>query len=262
MRMTTTPTPLPLRASNPADDPNLRAFLEAAGLPAADVKTGQQEYLLAEENGEIAGTVGLERVGQDALVRSLAVVAHRRGLGLGARLDEAAIALARSRGVKTLYLLTQTAEAYALRRGYERIARSEVPAGILGLPQFEALCPATAVCMRRRLERAAVHFTVASLPLRPDVPGAAMWAVALERAMLTYYEIQPHSRFDVHRHEAEQITYVLEGELFFQVDGKEVRVGAGEVIALPSNVPHAVWTDERPTRAVDAWSPPREDLLG
>lgn len=254
--------PTPIRASTHDDDPRVRAFLEAAGLPAADVETGKQEYLLAEEDGRLVGTVGLERVGQDALSRSLAVEPEHRGQGLAARLDDAAVELARTRGVKTLYLLTTTAEGYAARRGYERIPRSEVPPGILALPQFKALCPATAVCMRRRLPPAAVHFGADALRLRPDVPGAAMWAVALDRAMLTYYEIQPHARFETHQHEAEQITLVLEGELFFEVEGKEIRVGPGEVLALPSNVAHAAWTAGRSTRAVDAWSPPRMDLLG
>ena len=251
-----------IRVGTPVDDPKVRAFLEAAGLPAADVETGRQDYLLAEEIGRLVGTIGLERVARDGLIRSLAVTPRRRGQGLAARLDEAAVELARSRGVNTLYLLTTTAEDYAARRGYERIPRTDVPPGILSLPQFSALCPATAVCMRRRLPPAAVHFTVDSLRLRPDVAGTAMWAVALDRAMLRYYEIRPHARFETHQHQAEQIILVLEGELFFEVEGKEIRVGAGEVIALRSNVPHAAWTAGRPARAVDAWSPPRTDLLG
>ena len=86
--------------------------------------------------------------------------------------------------------------------------------------------------------------------------------MALDRAMLTYYEILPHSRFEAHQHEAEQITLVFKGELYFEVEGKETRVGPGEVIALPSKLSHAVWTAGRPARAVDAWSPPRPDLLG
>jgi hypothetical protein len=31
------------------------------------------------------------------------------------------------------------------------------------------------------------------LPLRPDVPGARMWAVGMEKAMLTYFELEPDS---------------------------------------------------------------------
>ena len=256
-----TSAPVTIRASRRTDDPALRAFLEAAGLPSADVETGRQEYLLSEENCRLVGTIGLERAGQDALSRSLAVAPERRGQGLAARLDDAAVELARARGVRALYLLTITAEGYAARRGYQRIPRSEVTAFILALPQFKALCPATAICMRRRLAAAAVHFPAAALRLRPDVPGAAMWAVALDRAMLTYYEIGPQARFDTHQHEAEQITLVLEGELFFEVEGKQIRVGPGEVIALPSSIPHSAWTSGLPARAVDAWSPPRTDLL-
>lgn len=103
--------------------------------------------------------------------------------------------------------------------------------------------------------KAEKHYPLGSLSLREDVPGARMWAVALKKTMLTYFEVQPHSRFESHSHESEQITLVLEGELFFEVSGRVVGVKAGEVIALPSNLPHAVFTREEAVKAVDAWSP-------
>lgn len=93
------------------------------------------------------------------------------------------------------------------------------------------------------------------LRLRGDVPGARMWAVALKRTMLTYFEVAPHSRFEAHSHESEQITMALTGELFFEVEGVAHCIRAGEVIAIPSSVPHAVWTEALPVTAVDAWSP-------
>ncbi len=99
------------------------------------------------------------------------------------------------------------------------------------------------------------HYPRESLSLREDVPGAKMWAVALEKTMLTYFEVQSHSRFESHSHESEQITLVLEGELFFEISGKITSVKDGEVIAIPSNVPHAVFTEEKAVKAVDAWSP-------
>lgn len=103
------------------------------------------------------------------------------------------------------------------------------------------------------------YYTSAELQLREDVPGAFVWAVSLEHTMLTYFEVQPHSRFERHQHESEQITLVLEGELFFEAASQVIAVKAGEVIALPSNVPHVVFTREHAVRAVDAWSPVRED---
>jgi len=41
-----------------------------------------------------------------------------------------------------------------------------------------------------------------------------MWAVALEKTMLTYFEIESNSKFDMHSHTSEQITMVLEGNYF------------------------------------------------
>jgi len=99
------------------------------------------------------------------------------------------------------------------------------------------------------------------LHLKPNVPGAQMWAVGLENAMLTYFELAPDTRFPDHSHEAEQITMVLEGELTFGYEGKTVTLKPGEVIAIPSNVRHSVITGPRPCKAVDAWSPVRKEYL-
>ncbi len=248
---------LDFRLSTPADDDALRALLREAALPTEDVATGRQEYMLALDGDRLVGSIGLEVAGEDALVRSLAVRPDRRDRGLGSVLTERALALAALRGVRTVYLLTTTARDYAARRGFEPVARAEVPTLVAGHPQFRTLCPATAVCMRRRIDRDAHRFPRDILALRPNAPGATFWAVALEQAMLTYFEVEPGARFERHAHEAEQITLVLEGELHFEFDsGREVRVGSGEVIALPSGVPHAAWAGMAPVRAVDAWSPP------
>jgi quercetin dioxygenase-like cupin family protein/ketosteroid isomerase-like protein len=103
------------------------------------------------------------------------------------------------------------------------------------------------------------HFPKGSLPLRPDVRGASYWAVALEHAMLTYFEVEPGARFERHAHESEQITLVLEGSLAFEFDDDRVAVGPGEVVAIPGNVSHAVTAGPAGARAVDAWSPVRPE---
>ncbi|TAL27362.1 MAG: cupin domain-containing protein [Nitrospirae bacterium] len=88
-----------------------------------------------------------------------------------------------------------------------------------------------------------------------------MWAVGLEKAMLTYFEMEPHTKFPEHSHEAEQITLVLEGELTFRYAEKEVTLRQGEVIAIPSNAVHSAFTGDKPCKAVDAWSPVRKEYL-
>ena len=99
------------------------------------------------------------------------------------------------------------------------------------------------------------YFRSSDLQFKDDVEGARYWSVALDRAMLTYFEVAPKSRFERHAHESEQITLVLDGVLYFELDDGLVAVGAGEAIAVPSNVPHAVFTGTEAARAVDAWSP-------
>ena len=103
------------------------------------------------------------------------------------------------------------------------------------------------------------YYSKRLLKLKSDVKGAKMWAVALEKSMLTYFEIEPNSKFEMHSHESEQITMVLEGELFFLSNAKEVCIKSGEVIAIPSNLPHGVYTKDKFVKAIDAWSPVREE---
>jgi protein-tyrosine-phosphatase len=114
--------------------------------------------------------------------------------------------------------------------------------------------------IRTDVGEACQFFGKGSLPLRADPSGAHFWAVALTKAMLTYFEVPAHKRFDWHQHESEQITLVLEGELFFELPDQVIRVGAGEVIAISSNVPHAVFTSDVAAKAVDAWSPVRREF--
>jgi hypothetical protein len=113
-----------------------------------------------------------------------------------------------------------------------------------------------AVMSKRLCETGARFLPKSLLPLRPDVPGARMWAVALEHVLMTYFEVDPGTRFERHRHEGEQITSVVEGELLFEIDGAVVRVGPGEAIAIPAGTPHAVSTLDRAAKASDSWSPP------
>lgn len=199
--------------------------------------------------------MGLEVLGPFGLLRSLAVDPAHRGTGLGRRLCEHITAHARLQGIDTLYLLTTTAEGFFRKHGFHVADRAGVPEAVLATEEFRHLCPSTAVCMVRHLDRDALYYPCAVLRLHEDVPGARMWGVALDKSMFTYFEVEPHSRFERHAHESEQITMVLEGTLYFETDDQVIAVCAGEVIALPSNVPHAVFSKDDPVKAVDAWSP-------
>ncbi len=112
--------------------------------------------------------------------------------------------------------------------------------------------------MRETTDQHMQYYPSESLKLITDVPGARQWAVSLEQTMLTYFEVDPHCRFESHTHESEQITMVIEGVLHFEQGDRVVSVKAGEAIAIPSNAPHAVFTTDTAVKAVDAWSPVME----
>lgn len=235
--------------------PAIQTLLTDCHLPTDGIEFLTDNCLVAKLGSKIVGTVALEPCGESALLRSLAVAPDCRGRSLGRNLSARMVSQARLLGIEQLYLLTTDAERYFATLGFKRAERSEAPAQIRATSQFHSLCPKSAVCMARDISGEAIHASAELLRLRPDVPGARMWAVSLEHTMLTYFEVEPRSRFESHSHKSEQITMVLTGELFFDVAGVVHCIKPGEVIAIPSLVPHAVWTEELAVTAIDAWSP-------
>ena len=81
-----------------------------------------------------------------------------------------------------------------------------------------------------------------------------------EREMLAQIHLKKGALVPRHEHEAEQLTYVLQGALRFLVGGEEITVREGEVLHVPSNVPHqAEALDD--TFELDMFSPIRHDWL-
>jgi quercetin dioxygenase-like cupin family protein len=81
-----------------------------------------------------------------------------------------------------------------------------------------------------------------------------------QKVMLARVLMKKGAHVPLHHHHNEQVTYILEGALKFAIDGKEVVVRAGEVLCIPSNMPHEAWALEE-TVDLDVFTPPREDWL-
>lgn len=87
--------------------------------------------------------------------------------------------------------------------------------------------------------------------------------ITADRMMLAHVYLEKGCIVPKHSHENEQLTYILEGALHFWIgeDGsEEVIVRSGEVLVIPSNVPHKAEALED-TLDVDIFSPPRQDWL-
>ena len=103
----------------------------------------------------------------------------------------------------------------------------------------------------------------ADLPEEKLSPMLSRKLVTGTRMMLAHVYLKKGCIVPKHSHDNEQLTYILEGALRFEIgdDGaEEVVVRAGEVLHIPSNVPHMAEALED-TLDVDVFSPPREDWI-
>ena len=85
--------------------------------------------------------------------------------------------------------------------------------------------------------------------------GSAYWSIEGNSVQFTWFDVPANTSFSIHKHDSEQITYVLEGELFFKSDNSIYKLSAGDSILIPANVEHEAWTAAMPAKAIDAWSP-------
>jgi amino-acid N-acetyltransferase len=131
----------------------VRQLVREAGLPTEDLADTDLSHFLGFGSREKpSGVVGLELFGEDALLRSLVVDPSERGTGGGRLLVAAAEEHARSLGVRSVYLLTTTAERFFERLGFRRVDRDSAPAAIRATREFANLCPASAAFMIKRLD--------------------------------------------------------------------------------------------------------------
>jgi quercetin dioxygenase-like cupin family protein len=79
--------------------------------------------------------------------------------------------------------------------------------------------------------------------------------------MVNFVRFEPHTEAPLHWHEEEQITFVLEGELEFEVAGETWMLTRGQAVVIPPNVPHGARTHDGACLEVDVFHPPRRALL-
>lgn len=81
-----------------------------------------------------------------------------------------------------------------------------------------------------------------------------------EREMMATVYLKQGAIVPTHEHESEQMTYILEGALKFEIDGAFILLRAGDVLCIPSHVPHKAETIED-TVELDVFSPIRQDWI-
>jgi len=107
------------------------------------------------------------------------------------------------------------------------------------------------------------HYRWNDMPAESLKGSISRKLITSERMMIAHVYFKKGDDVPQHLHENEQLTYILEGALhfWFGADGaREITVRAGEVVVIPSNVPHRALALED-TLDVDVFCPPRQDWL-
>jgi amino-acid N-acetyltransferase len=130
------------------DLPELQSFLASNKLPFQDIRLdGNLFFIYSNEVGDFLGSSGLEMYGVHALIRSIAVHPEQRGKNVGKEIVDDILQRAKTMNIKSLFLLTETAHEFFLKRGFKDISRNEVPDAVKASAEFSFVCPASAKCM-------------------------------------------------------------------------------------------------------------------
>ncbi|MHA2027234.1 MAG: arsenic resistance N-acetyltransferase ArsN2 [Candidatus Thorarchaeota archaeon] len=130
------------------------ALLQETDLPPDEIELHMENFLVirhpeVDQGSELlVGSVGLEIYEDSALLRSLAVHPDYQGTGLGSRLVDSIIEVAKGRGINRLFLLTDTAEDFFKKRGFVVVTRDKVPYDMKQSIEFTTLCTSSPSMMR------------------------------------------------------------------------------------------------------------------
>lgn len=141
--------PMRLRRVEPDELAAAEQLLASNGLPTEDLR--DVALFAGVVDSAWVGVCGLERVGSNALLRSVAIKQTAQGQGYGSALVRQLVAHAREQGIEDIYLLTTTAADFFASLGFSVMNRERVPSGITSTREFKELCPRTAACLHMRL---------------------------------------------------------------------------------------------------------------
>lgn len=116
-------------------------------LPYSDIKENRIDFIVARNESSIIGCIGLEKYGNEGLLRSFAVDPSLQKKGIGKDIFKQLMEYASTNQIKTLHLLTNTAEDFFSRNGFRIANRKDAPLTISNSSEFARLCPISSTYM-------------------------------------------------------------------------------------------------------------------
>ena len=126
------------------DGPAVRELLRTSGLSDDGARQAGAAGVF-DEDGSVLATATLDVFGDSALLRSVAVRPDLRTSGLGSLAVAAATRNAASDGVRTIWLLSETAPEFFANLGFSTVGRDELPPTVAASPHAAGCESATAM---------------------------------------------------------------------------------------------------------------------
>ena len=143
---------LSYRLTNQQDLSNVLDLLQLLQLPTEGVEKQFKNFLVAlTPSLKLIGVAGIEEYGQFGLLRSIGIHPSFQGTMVGSTLVQKIEELAKSKKIKELYLLTETAEGFFAKHSYTTVDRMIVPQEIQQSYEYSISCKQTAVVMFKAL---------------------------------------------------------------------------------------------------------------
>lgn len=139
-----------IRTARDSDLSMIDKLLLANGLTTSGVRENLSNFLVAECES-VAGVIGIEFAGHGVMLRSMAISQELRKRGIGSALFSRSLEIARAAGMEDAYLLTNTAEKFVARWGFQKIKRTEIPADLMQSSALNNFCPVSSICMKLKL---------------------------------------------------------------------------------------------------------------
>lgn len=218
----------------------VKCLLEKTNLLFVDIGEENVKVFGIIEEDTVIACGAIEPFDDFGLIRSVAVDPCYQNQGVGDQMVALVEGEAKAMGIHYLFLLTTTASAYFLKKGYDEISRTGVPAMVREAQQFKSLCPASAICMVKALLPHPIFPPLVTLLPKADIPidGCEAYLAQEAHNQILYMYFLKDYELKEHRHSA-QWSVVLEGTIELKINGYSRVYSRGERYYIPEGVTHS-----------------------
>ena len=129
---------------------SIKNLLQKLDLVHQEIEKYIEDFIVLKTGNKLIGCAGLEIYDEIGLLRSVAIDRDFQGKGLGKKLVKEILKYADKKEIVDLYLLTNSAEKFFEKHGFNIVSRTDVDPQIKQTYEYTTGCEETASVMIRK----------------------------------------------------------------------------------------------------------------